>query len=89
MERLRAKAFKLGATKFDTSETKNKKYYVVYQGKRINFSSSTGKTFLDHKDKAKRAAWRARHRAIRNFNKQRQLVCKLKTSPSYWSWLLW
>ena len=88
MEKLRAKAFKLGATEFGPSKTKHKKYYVVYKGKRINFGSDIGKTFIDHGDKKIRNAWRARHRAIRN--KQGQLVYKLKTSPAYWSWhILW
>ena len=56
MEKLRAKAFKLGATEFGPSKTKNHKYYVVYKGKRINFGSDIGKTFIDHGDKKIRNA---------------------------------
>ena len=88
MEKLRAKAFKLGATEFGPSKTKNKKYYVVYKGKRINFGAKHMSDYTIHKDPERRQRYRARHRAIRN--KQGQLVYKLKTSPAYWSLnLLW
>ena len=85
---LRNKALSLGASDFGVSKVKGKKYYVIYEGKRINFASDVGKTFLDHKDNKKRDAWRARHSKIKN--KNGQLVYKLKSSASYWSWhLLW
>ena len=79
MEKLRVKAFKLGATEFGPSKTKNKKYH---QGKRINFGAKGMSDYTIHKDPERRQ----RYRAIRN--KQGQLVYKLKTSPAYWSWHL-
>ena len=86
MEKLRVKAFKLGATEFGPSKTKNKKYCVSYHGKRINFGAKGMSDYTIHKDPERRRRYRARHRAIRN--KQGQLVYKLKTSPAYWSWNL-
>ena len=85
---LKNKALSLGATDFGISKAKNKRFYVVYNNKIINFGSKDGSTFIDHKDEKKRKAWRARHIKIKN--KQGQSVYKLKTSASYWSWhLLW
>ena len=85
---LQIRARKLGATNLGVSKVKGKRYYVIYNGKKINFGSATGKTFIDHRDKQKRKAWFARHSKIKN--KQGQYVISLKTSPSYWSAnLLW
>ena len=87
-EQLKQKALSLGATDFRNSNTKGKRYDVKYDNKWIPFGSATGKTFIDHKDKDKKKAWQARHSKIKN--KDGQLVHKLKTSPSYWSWnILW
>ena len=86
MEKLRAKAFKLGATEFGPSKTKNHKYYVVYKGKRINFGSDIGKTFIDHGDKKIRNAWRARHSKIKL--KDGRYAYKVKTSSEWWNWRL-
>ena len=72
------KALELGATDFDISEKKDKRFYVIYNNKKIHFGSKTGKTFIDHKDETKKDNWYARH------------VINLKSSPSYWSaHLLW
>ena len=88
MDKLKQKALSLGATSFGRSDVKNKRYYVIYKKKKINFGLQGGSTFIDHKDEKKRKAWRARHSKIRN--KEGQLVYKLKTSPDYWSWnILW
>ena len=88
MDKLKQKALSLGATSFARSDVKNKRYYVIYKKKKINFGLQGGSTFIDHKDEKKRKAWRARHSKIRN--KEGQLVHKLKTSPDYWSWnILW
>jgi len=88
MDKLKQKAFILGATEFGISNTKNKRLYVVYKGRRINFGLKGGSTFIDHRDEKKRKAWRARHSKIRN--KEGRLVHKLKTSPDYWAWhILW
>ena len=51
------KALELGATDFDVSEKKDKRFYVVYDGKKIHFGSKTGKTFIDHKDETKKDNW--------------------------------
>ena len=85
---MEAHAKALGATAFGNSKVKGKRYYVVYNNKTINFGSDVGSTFIDHHDKNKRKAWRARHSKI--INKYGQYVFKLPSSPSYWSWhLLW
>ena len=88
LSELKARAVRLGADDFGVSKAKGKKYYVIYQGKRINFGAKGMSDFTIHKDKARRDNYRARHMKIKN--KQGQLVYKLKTSPSYWSLtLLW
>ena len=88
MEELKNKSLSLGATNFCGSEMKNKRFYVVYDNKKINFGSPTAKTFFDHQDEKKKIAWLARHTKIKN--KTGEYVYKLKTSPSYWSKnLLW
>ena len=51
---LKTKALKLGATEFGISKVKNKRFYVIYNGKKINFGLKNGSTFIDHKDKKKR-----------------------------------
>ena len=85
---LKTKALKLGATEFSKSKNKNKKYYVVYNGKKIHFGLDTGSTFIDHKDKKKKDAWRARHSKI--LLKDGTPAYKNKQKPAYWSWhLLW
>jgi hypothetical protein len=87
-DKLKTKALNLGATSFGLSSKKNKKYVVVYEGKKIDFGSSNGKTYIDHNDDKKRKAWIARHSMI--FNKDVDRVIDLDTSPSYWSKrLLW
>ena len=85
---MEAHAKALGATAFGNSKVKGKRYYVVYNDKIINFGSDVGSTFIDHRDRNKRRAWRARHSKIKN--KQGQFVYKLSSSPSFWAWhLLW
>ena len=85
---LKIKALNRGASAFGRSAVKGKRFYVIYKGKRINFGSSTGKTFFDHRDKKKKNAWRARHSKIKN--KKGEYVIRLPTSASYWaSTLLW
>jgi hypothetical protein len=83
LQSLRNKALSLGATFFDISDRKNKRYYVIYEDKKIHFGSKDGTTFIDHKDEKKRTAWKARHSKI--LNKDGVKVITLKTSPSYWA----
>lgn len=85
---LRDKALNLGATEFGKSSVKGKRYYVVYQGKRINFGSKTGSTFIDHGDARIKKAWYARHSKIKD--KNGNLAINDKRSASWWSArLLW
>lgn len=81
-------AKKLGATEFGKSKRKDKRFYVIFNGKIINFGSKTNNTFIDHGDVKKKNAWIARHSKIQN--KNGEYVIRLKTSPDYWSYrLLW
>ena len=85
---LAQRAFELGASKFGKSKKKDKRFYVVYNGKKIHFGLKNGSTFIDHHDKRKQKAWKERHSKIKL--KDGSLAYKSKTQPSYWSWtLLW
>lgn len=82
------KAFALGATEFGVSETLNKRYYVVYNGKRINFGQPGAITYSDGTTIEKRNAFRARHSKIAL--KDRSWAYQNKNQPSFWSYhLLW
>lgn len=83
MQALKNKALSLGAMEFGQSETKDKKYYVIFNNKKINFGSKTGQSYIDHQDDKKRDAWYARHSKI--LNKNGEQVIKLKSSASFWS----
>jgi len=88
MEGLEKKAFDLGATEFGKSKRKDKKYYVVYQGKKINFGSASGQTFLDHGDEKKKENWKKRHSKI--VDKDGVPFYTKKNSAEHWSYyLLW
>lgn len=88
MEQLRLKAMSLGADEFGKSSTKSKRFYVLYDGKLINFGAKNASTFIDHKDPKKQKAWLARHSKI--INKNGLYVMRLKSSPSFWSHnILW
>ena len=88
MEGLEKKALDLGATEFGRSKRKDKKYYVVYQGKKINFGSASGQTFLDHGDEKKKENWKARHSKIKD--KDGVPFYTKKTSAEFWSThILW
>ena len=87
-EQLEKKAFKLGASEFGISNRLNKRFYVIYNNKKIHFGSKTGKTFIDHRNNELRKNWIARHSKIQNSNGE--YVITLKYSPSFWSKnLLW
>ena len=86
METLRKKALGLGADEFGRSAVRGKRFYVIYKGKKINFGSDVGSTFIDHRDKRKQRAWKARHSKIKLANGR--LAYKTKISPAYWSWRL-
>ena len=83
-----AKAISLGASTFKKSTRKGKKWMVLYEGKTIHFGASGMSDFTIHKDKERRARYRARHRNIKLKDGRRAYT--IKTSPAYWSWhILW
>lgn len=85
---LEVKAKRFGATEFGKSKAKGKRFYVIYKGRRINFGSATGKTFIDHHDQKIKQAWQARHSKIKL--KDGRLAYRVKESPEFWSYnLLW
>ncbi len=87
MNNLREKSIRLGATDFGTSKVKGKRFYVIYNGKKINFGSDVGQTFIDHGNLEKKKNWIKRHSVILKDGKP---VIKDKSSPSFWSrHLLW
>ena len=58
---------------FAPSSRKNKKYEIVFMKQNgrpltIHFGSKTSETYLDHKDKTKRANYIARHSARENWS---------------------
>jgi len=88
MNKLYFKALDYGATDFGLSNRKNKRFYVLYNGKYIHFASKFGSTFIDHHDELKRKNWRARHSKI--INKDGTPFYLIPESPEFWSWhLLW
>ena len=83
MDALYTKAIKHGASDFGISHNVNKRFYVVYNERKIHFGSKQGQAYIDHHNKDIRRAWIARHSKIKNHNNQ--YVMTLKTSGSYWS----
>jgi len=50
------------------STRKGKRFMAIFKnGKVVHFGSSVGKTYIDHNDKVKRAAYLARHRVNENW----------------------
>lgn len=87
-QKLRDKALKLGATDIRRSNRKNKRFYVVYKNKKINFGSPNSFTYYDGASDLKRKNFRARHKKI--MLKDGSLSYKNKNQPSFWSYnLLW
>ena len=88
LDRLRKKALSLGATEFAESKVKNKKYYVVYNGKKINFGHSAYEDFTTHKDPERRKRYLARAKKITD--KNGRLTWNNKNTANYWAIsLLW
>ena len=77
MEVLRTKALSLGATEFGPSKCKNKRFYVRYDNKIINFGLKNGSTFIDHHDTTKRKNWIARHSKIKNKEGKNNKILKI------------
>jgi hypothetical protein len=74
--------------KIEKSNVKNKRYKVTMDnGKSYNFGLEGGTTYIDHKDKAKRDAYRKRHYANET---EKKLIDNLVPSPALFSYyLLW
>lgn len=88
MNRIKEKALKLGATDFGKSNVGYKKFYVIYNGKKINFGDRRYEDFTIHNDLLRRARYRARASQIRN--KKGELTYNNKNYPNYWAYhLLW
>lgn len=82
------KAKKLGATEFGISIVKHKKYYVIYNNKKINFGDNRYEDYTIHKDKIRRSNYRKRASRIKN--KKGELTYKNKNYANYWAYhLLW
>ena len=85
---LKQRALNFGASDFGDSKAKGKRFYVIYNGKKINFGLKGGQTFIDHQDAVKQRAWKARHSKIKL--KDGRLAYTVKEQPEWWSWrLLW
>tara|TARA_R110000868_G_scaffold122479_1_gene324650 strand:- start:182 stop:448 length:267 start_codon:yes stop_codon:yes gene_type:complete len=80
---LKTKALKLGATEFAKSTNKNKKYYVIYKGKKIHFGHSFYEDFLTHKDPERRRRYLARAKKITDGNGK--LTWKNKNKANFWA----
>ena len=56
--------------KVEASDAKNKRLVAIFSNgkkeKKVNFGLKGGSTYLDHKDKKKRSAYRARHKVDLN-----------------------
>jgi hypothetical protein len=81
-------AFEHGATDFGLSTRNNKRFYVIYNDKKIHFGDPGAYTFYDGASHVKRKSYRARHSKILLNNGKP--AYKNKNQPAYWSWnLLW
>ena len=88
MDKLRKRALAMGATEFGKSKAKGKKYYVIYNGKRINFGADGMSDYTLHKDKDRRHRYRLRHKVIKLGDGR--YAYRIKSQPAYLSYyLLW
>lgn len=64
------------------SPVKNKKYRIVYNGKKIDFGDSRYEDYTTHKDPERRKNYLKRHASRENWSDP--------YTPGFWSrWLLW
>jgi hypothetical protein len=88
MNRIKNKAFRLGAYEFGVSNVGYKKFYVIYKGKKINFGDKRYQDFTQHNDLVRRSRYRARASKIKN--KKGELTFNNKLYSNYWAYhLLW
>lgn len=67
----------------EASTKKTKRYVATFDnGKVVHFGQAGGKTYIDHKDKAKRDAYLARHKKNENWDDP-------YSAGSLSRWLLW
>jgi hypothetical protein len=67
----------------EKSNKKDKRYVVTFMdGKKVHFGLKNGSTYIDHKDKAKRDAYIARHQVREDFNNP-------YSAGALSRWLLW
>jgi len=72
--------------KLEPPTVEGKRYSIVTpEGRRINFGSKGGSTFIDHKDERKKAAWMARHSKLN----ENWAYSGRNTAGFYARWLLW
>jgi len=77
-----------GATQFGLSNRLHKKYFVVYDGKKIHFGDKRFQDFTIHGDKRRRDNYRSRHKGVKLLSGRPAYLDK--SQPSYYSyWLLW
>jgi hypothetical protein len=71
--------------RIELSNRKDKRFVAIFRhGTRVHFGASEGSTYIDHKDKAKRAAYIARHGASGKENWEDPY-----TPGALSRWLLW
>lgn len=88
LQTLKTKAKTLGASDLKPSTRKNKKYMVKYKNHWIHFGAHGYSDYTRHKDIARRARYRTRHKAIRL--KDGRLAYQVKSQPAYWAYhILW
>lgn len=85
---LNRRAKKFGATDFGIATAKDKKFYVIYNNRKINFGAKGMSDYTIHHDKDRRDRYRAR--ASKITNKYGEYTYLDKNSPNFWSYhLLW
>ena len=85
---MEAKARRLGASELCQSTRKDKKWSVVYNGKRIHFGALGYDDYTTHHDDERRASYRRRHKGI--LLRDGRPAYTVKSQPSYWAYhLLW
>lgn len=87
-KRLETNARFRGATQFGLSNRPTKKYFVVYDGKKIHFGSRSYSDYTIHGDKRRRDNYRNRHKGVKLISGRPAYLDKRQ--PSYWAmWILW
>jgi hypothetical protein len=87
-KRLERNARFRGATNFGLSNRLNKKYFVVYDGKKIHFGDVRFEDFSIHGDKRRRDNYRNRHKGVKLISGKP--AYQDKRQPAYWAyWIIW